>query len=159
MLLQLLTAGVMTQRLAKALAGDWQTVEVVQYGKPVPEGQGRRGTNHVYVANGGPVLVSEGHTMGTVGGELRWYSAFWWDPAANVYQYLTCFKAADGNGCELRGTAHWEGDTFVNDYVETVDGKPTKMKDVWSDITPNSHTLTEFHEGQAFVVSHDRRMP
>ena len=31
-------------RLAKVLAGDWNTVEIVQHGQPVPKGAGRRGT-------------------------------------------------------------------------------------------------------------------
>ena len=30
-------------RLAKVLVGDWNTVEIVQHGKPVPDGAGRRG--------------------------------------------------------------------------------------------------------------------
>jgi hypothetical protein len=56
-------------RLAKALAGDWSSVEVVQFGKPVPEGAGRRGATHVRLAGGGTVLVDEGHTVGAVGGD------------------------------------------------------------------------------------------
>jgi len=53
-------------RLAKALAGDWSAVEVVQFGKPVPPGAGRKGTTHVHPAGGGMVLVDEGHAVGTV---------------------------------------------------------------------------------------------
>jgi hypothetical protein len=45
-------------RLAKVLAGDWNTVEIVQHGKPVPEGAGRRGTVHVTSVGGGTALVS-----------------------------------------------------------------------------------------------------
>jgi len=41
-------------RLAKALAGDWNTVEIVQHGKPVPQGAGRRGTSQVRLTGGGP---------------------------------------------------------------------------------------------------------
>jgi hypothetical protein len=62
----------------------------------------------------------------------------------------------------LRGTAHWKGDTFVNDYEGVVNGKHTKMRDVWTDIAPNSHTLTaEYDTGNGvmkpYVVSHDTR--
>jgi hypothetical protein len=136
-------------RLAKVLAGDWRAVEVVQDAKPVPEGQGRRGTTHVRLAAGGTVLVDEGHTVGSVGGELNWFTAIWWDAASRRYRWFTCFKASDANGCQLRGTGHWAGDTFVNDYDEA----GTKARDVWSDITPNSFTLTEFHGDTAYVVS------
>ena len=60
-------------RLAKAFAGDWNTVEIVQHGKPVPDGAGRHGTVHVRLTGGGAVLVSEGHSVETVGGELQWF--------------------------------------------------------------------------------------
>src|SRR5215470_12119704 len=69
-------------RLAKALAGDWNTVEIVQHGKPVPDGAGRRGTLHVRLAGGGTALVSEGHSIGAVGGALEWFITIWWDPAS-----------------------------------------------------------------------------
>jgi hypothetical protein len=147
-------------RLAKALAGDWSSVEVVQFGKRVPEGAGRKGATHVHLAGGGTVLVDEGHTVGAVGGDLQWYTSIWWDAGTHRYRMLTCFRASDANGCELRGTLHWAGDTLVNDYVE----ESTKMRDVWTDITPTSYTLTEEHDNgqgvmQPYVVSHISRMP
>jgi hypothetical protein len=149
-------------RLAKVLAGDWNTVEIVQHGKPVPEGAGRRGTVHVALVGGGTALVSEGHSSGAVGGDLRWFITIWWDADAKVYRFLTCFRTSADASCELRGTAHWEGDTFVNDYEEVINGKRTKIQDIWTDITPNSHTLTEAHDTgsgvmKPFVVSHTTR--
>ena len=146
-------------RLAKVLTGDWNTVEIVQHGKPVPQGEGRRGTVHVALGGGGTVLVSEGHSVGKVGGDLRWFITVWWDPKGKTYRFLTCFKTPDETGCELRGTAHWEGDRFINDYEGVVNGKRTKMRDVWTDITPNSHTLSaEYDTGNGvmkpYVVSH-----
>lgn len=148
--------------LAKVLIGDWNTVEIVQHGKPVPASAGRRGTLHVRLAGGGTALVSEGHSVGTVGGDLQWFITIWWDPASKCYRFLTCFKTAANAGCELRGTAHWDGDTFVNDYEEVIDGKQTKIQDLWTDITPNSHTLTESHDVgngvmKPYVVSHITR--
>src|SRR5437764_5683420 len=79
-------------RLAKVLAGDWNTVEIVQHGQPVAEGAGRRGTAQVRLTGGGTVLVSEGHSVGTVGGDLRWFITIWWDSNAKTYLFLTCFK-------------------------------------------------------------------
>ena len=94
-------------RIAKVCAGDWNTVEIMQHGKPVPDGAGRRGTVHVTVAGGGTAMVSEGHSVGTVGGDLQWFITIWWDPNAKCYRFLTCFRTPGDAGCELRGTAHW----------------------------------------------------
>ena len=64
----------------------------------------------------------------------------WWDKDAKIYRFFTCFKDYD-SGCQVRGTAHWEGDVFVNDFEETVKGTPTKFRDSFIEITPTSHTL------------------
>jgi hypothetical protein len=149
-------------RLAEVFAGDWNTVEIVQHGSPVPNGAGRRGTVHASLTGGGTALVSEGHSVGTVGGDLQWFITVWWDSNANCYRILTCFRTSTDAGCELRGTAHWNGDMFVNDYEEVIDGKRIKAQDVWTDITANSHTLTESHDVgngvmKPYVVSHNTR--
>jgi hypothetical protein len=149
-------------RLAQVFVGDWRTVEIVQHGKPVPRGAGRRGAVHVRLAGGGTALVSEGRSAGRVGGDLHWLITIWWDPTAKVYRLLTCFRTPADAGCELRGTARWAGDTLVNDYEEVVGGTPVNMRDLWTDITPVSHTLTEMHETGGgdmtpYVVSHETR--
>src|SRR5438067_8776365 len=95
-------------RLAQALAGDWSTVEILQQGKPVPEGAGRKGNVHVRLTGGGTVLASEGHSVGTIGGDLRWFITIWWDTKAKCYRLLTCFRTKASADCELRGTAHWQ---------------------------------------------------
>ena len=64
----------------------------------------------------------------------------WWDKDASLYGFFTCFKEP-GSGCEVRGTAHWDGDEFVNDYEEVVDGKKLRFRDTFQEITANSHTL------------------
>jgi hypothetical protein len=46
-----------------------------------------------------------------------------------------------GSDCEVRGTAHWDGGNFVNDYEEVVDGKKMTFRDTFQNITPNSYTL------------------
>jgi hypothetical protein len=149
-------------RLAKVFAGDWNTVEIAQHGKPVPNGAGRRGIVHAGLTGGGTALVSKGHSVGTVGGDLQWFITVWWDPSAKCYRFLTCFRTPTDAGCELRGTAQWNGDTFVNDYEEIINGKRIKAQDVWTDITANSHTLTESHDVgngvmKPYVVSHNTR--
>jgi hypothetical protein len=82
-------------RLAQALAGDWTTVEILQQGKPVPEGAGRKGDVHVRLTGGGTVLASEGHSVGTIGGDLRWFITIWWDKGSNVLSIADLFQNED----------------------------------------------------------------
>ena len=149
-------------RLARALAGDWNTEEIVQHGKPVPAGAGRRGTIHVRLAGGGTALVSEGHSAGAVGGELNWLITIWWERDAKRYRFLACFQAGADSGCDLRGTGYWEDDDFVNDYEDLLNGKRVRMQDRWTEITPTSHTLTALVDSgkgvmTPYVVSLDTR--
>ena len=85
------------------------------------------------------MLVMEGHSDGSAG-PLSYIIVVWWDKDASLYRYFTCFKDS-GSGCEVRGTAHWQGDTFVNDYQETEGGKKLTFRDTFQDFTPTSHTL------------------
>jgi hypothetical protein len=85
------------------------------------------------------MLAMEGHSDGSAG-PLSYIIIVWWDKSANLYRYFTCFKDT-GSGCEVRGTAHWEGNNFVNDYEEIEHGKKLKFRDIFQNITPNSYTL------------------
>jgi len=127
-------------RLAKAFAGDWNTEEHMEPTKFFPNGGDRHGQSHVRLIAGGTTLINEVQSDGSAG-KLDGMVVIWWDKEAQLYRFFTCFKSS-GNACGLRGTAHWEGDTFVNDFEETVDGKPLKVRDRFFDITPSSRTLT-----------------
>ena len=126
-------------RLAKALSGEWNTTEKMERGRFFPNGGSRRGQTHVYLAAGGTTLVDEVHSDGSAG-KLDGLVVIWWDKPAHLYRFFTCFNDPD-RPCKQRGTAHWDGDVFVNDYEEMVGGKMTKMRDSFFNITPNSYTL------------------
>ncbi len=71
---------------------------------------------------------------------LSYLMAVWWDKNAKVYRFFTCFNDPN-DPCVVRGTAHWEGNSFANDYEDTFNGKPAKFRDTFFDITPTSHRL------------------
>jgi hypothetical protein len=50
-------------RLAQALVGDWDTVEMMEPGPFFPEGGSRKGNVHVRLAAGGPTLIYEVHSV------------------------------------------------------------------------------------------------
>ena len=126
-------------RVAKAFVGDWNTTETMERSEFFPNGGGRHGSSHWRLGVGGTTLIGEGHSDGSVG-PLRYLITIWWDKNTKLYYFFTCFKDS-GSSCKVRGTAHWKGDTFVNDYEEVEHGKPTKWRDSFVQITPTSHTL------------------
>ena len=128
------------EKLAKVLVGDWNTTESMERSEFFPNSGGRHGTSHWRLGVGGAMLVGEGHSDGSVG-PLDYQITIWWDKAANLYGFFTCFKDSDGSSCRIRGTAHWEGDNFVNDYESVEHGKKTKWRDSFVQITPTSYTL------------------
>ncbi len=125
--------------LAKALAGDWNTSESMVKSEFFPNGGSRHGHSHVRLVGDGTSLLAEFHSNGSAG-KLDGLYVIWWDKPANIYRFFVCFNDSK-TPCELRGTAHWEGETFVNDYEEEVDGKMTKWRDSFVHITQTSHSL------------------
>lgn len=127
------------KRLFEAFGGDWDTSEKRERTQFFPNGGERKGRSHVRLAADGAMLVMEGHSNGSAG-PLSYIIVVWWDKDTSLYRYFTCFKDTDSD-CEVRGTAHWDGENFVNDYEEVVDGKKMKFRDTFQDITPIAHTL------------------
>ena len=127
------------EKLAHALVGDWNNVETMKPSERFPHGAERRGISHCGLDTGGTTLVCQGTSDGSAG-KLDHLIVIWWDKARKLYGFFVCIKDWS-SGCESRGTAHWEGDVFVNDYTENINGKPKKMRDSFVDITANSHAL------------------
>jgi hypothetical protein len=125
-------------RLANALVGDWDTVEMIERGTFFPEGGSRKGQVHVRLASGGYTLIYDVHSDGSAG-KLDGFLTIWWDKNTKLYYFLACFNNPNGP-CRMRGTAHWEGDSFVNEYDSVVNGNKTQWRDTFT-FTPTSHTL------------------
>jgi hypothetical protein len=126
-------------KIAQALVGDWNNVETMEPSERWPHGAERRGSSHCGMGTDGTTLICQGSSDGSAG-KLDHLIVIWWDKDAKLYGFFICFKDW-GSGCEIRGTAHWEGNALVNDYTEDVKGKPAKMRDIFTDIRPGSHTL------------------
>lgn len=127
------------EKLAKAFVGDWDNTETMERSEYFPNGGGRSGTSHWRLGVGGTTIIGEGHSDGSVG-PLHHLILIWWDKKAKVYDYFVCFKDT-GSSCLIRGTAHWEGNDFVNDYDVVEHGKTVKWRDSFVQITRTSYTL------------------
>jgi hypothetical protein len=127
------------ERLVKTFGGEWRVAETFERSEAFPNGGTRKGTARVSLGTGGTTLIEDYHSDGSAG-RLDFIAVIWWDKDAEVYRFFTCSNNVN-RACELRGTAHWEGETFVNDYEEMVAGTKTKFQDSFSQITPTSFTL------------------
>ena len=125
-------------RLAKVLEGDWKTTETMERSQLFPSGGSRDGVVHARLAAGGTTLIYEVHSDGSAGA-LDGMLVIWWDKGAGLYRLFICFNNPR-NPCKMRGTAHWDGDTFINDYEETVNGKATQWRDSFT-FGAESHVL------------------
>src|SRR5258708_32201479 len=131
-------AGPEMDRLAKALVGEWETAETMEPSASWPRGASRKGSVKVRLASDGYTLIYEVHSDGSAG-KLDGVITIWWDQGARLYYVIACFNDPS-SPCRMRGTAHWEGDAFVNDYSLTEGGRKTPGRDTFT-FTPGSHKL------------------
>jgi len=127
------------ERLVKAFGGEWKVVETFERSEFLPNGGSRRGTARISLGTGGTTVIEDYHSDGSAG-RLDFIAVIWWDKDAEIYRFFTCSNNVS-RACQLRGTAHWVGERFVNDYEDMVAGKKTKLQDSFSQITPVSFTL------------------
>lgn len=128
------------ERLVRSFGGEWKVVETLEHSEFFPNGGTRKGTARVSLGTGGTTVIEDYHSDGTAG-RLDFIAIIWWDKGAKLYRFFTCANNVN-RACELKGTAHWEGETFANDYEDMVEGRKTKFQDSFSRITPTSFSLT-----------------
>jgi len=123
------------KKLLQAFAGNWSVSENFEV-SATKQGRTRRGVCTIQEAPGFS-MAEDCQTNGSAG-ELRFLAVLWWDSKADAYQFFTC---ANRDGCAIRGTARWEGNSLVNTWIEEDHGKQAAYKDSFVDITPTSFTL------------------
>jgi hypothetical protein len=114
-------------KLFRLFVGDWTVSEAFHKNEFFPKGGERKGEAHFTIGTGGTSLIEDYHSNGSAG-KLDFLLVTWWDSEARVYKVFTCSNNPDHAG-GLRGTACWEGDTLVNEYEDTVNGKQLKFQD------------------------------
>ena len=123
------------QRLLKTFLGTWDVVETFEVSESRP-GQSRKGTAR-FRAGPGFSLIEDYRSNGSAG-ELRFLAVLWWDAESHAYRLFTC---ANNEGCRVRGTARWEGNTLVNTWEEEDQGKRVAYRDSFMDLSLSSLTL------------------
>jgi hypothetical protein len=133
------TASLAMKRLFQAFVGYWRVEEAFAQSAFFPKGGSRTGSAHFTIGTTGTSLIEDYHSNGSAG-KLDFLMVVWWDSEIQRYRVFTCSNDSQNAG-KLRGTAHWERGTFVNDYEEVVNGKLRKFQDRFSELASQSFTL------------------
>jgi hypothetical protein len=128
------------QRLDRAFEAAWTTSESFAHNEFYPRGAERQGTARFTPATGGTSLIEAVHSDGS-SGRLDFMVVIWWDNEAKIYDFFTRGNGGN-NPCKIRGTAHWDGESFVDNYELTIRGAKKKWKDTFSEITPSHSRLS-----------------
>ena len=125
----------------RALIGSWITDEAFEASAMGPAGTGT-GTNTVRSGPGGFSVLIEQRSKGSLGA-FSGHGVYSWDPNQKVFKVAWVDSMTPGLQTE---TGHKEGGTLVFTGESMMAGKKVKVRDVWSDFTPTSHTLTSYSD-------------
>jgi hypothetical protein len=116
--------------------GTWKTQEKHEQGPGFAGGEGK-GTMTVRPGPGGLSLITEYTSKGAIGA-FSGHGLTLWDAEAKVYKNYWVDNFTAGS---MEMTGGWEGKDFVLKGQMKYMGKAFTMKEVLTDITPNSFTL------------------
>jgi hypothetical protein len=123
----------------RALVGTWNTEETFEQTPMMPAGTAT-GTNTVRLGPGGFTVLMEERSKGSLG-VFSGHGVLTWDP--NEKAYKTYWSDSMTPGVTI-STGHKEGENIVYTGEVMMGGKKMSIRDVVSDRTPTSYTLTEF---------------
>ena len=122
------------------LVGTWSTSETMEPSPWMPSGGSSTGTNTVRLGPGGFSVLMEQNSKGAMGA-FRGHGVLTWDPNEKVYKMVWADSMTPGIVIE---TGRKQGDTLVYTGEAYMMGKKVSIKDVISDRTATSYTLTSF---------------
>ena len=122
------------------LIGTWSTDETFDPSPWMPSGGTATGTNTVRLGPGGFSVIMEQSSKSAMGA-FRGHGVMTWDPNEKIYKFVWADSMTPGIVTE---TGRKEGDTFVWSGHAMMMGKKVSVKDVLTDRTPTSYTLTSY---------------
>jgi hypothetical protein len=124
----------------RMLIGTWTTAETYEVSPFMPTGGSATGTNTVRLGPGGFSVLMEQRTKSAMG-PFAGHGVLSWDPNEKAYKMAWVDSMTPGVVLE---TGHKDGDNIVYTGEVTMMGKKIATKDVISDRTPTSYTLTSY---------------
>ena len=122
------------------LIGTWTSDEKFEVSPFMPSGGTGSGTNTVRLGPGGFTVVMDQRSKSAMG-TFTGHGILTWDPNEKAYKTVWADSMTPGVMTE---TGHKEGDNVVMTGEMMMMGKKIAVKDVISDRTPTSYTLTSY---------------
>jgi hypothetical protein len=122
------------------LVGTWSTDEKFEVSQMMPAGGSATGTNTVRLGPGGFSVLMEQHSKSSMG-PFAGHGVMSWDPNDRAYKFAWTDSMSPGLMLE---TGHIEGSNLVWKGENMTMGKKISVRDVISDRTPTSYTLTSY---------------
>ena len=120
--------------------GVWTSDEKFEPSPMMPPGGTGTGTNTTRLGPGGFSVLMDQRSKSAMG-PFSGHGVFTWDPNDKVYRFVWTDSMTPGVVIE---TGRKDGDKLVFTGEVMVMGKKTAIKDVMSDRTPTSYTLTSY---------------
>ncbi len=127
------------QKLVKMFAGTWDTTEKHEPSEYFTQGGTGTGTDTTKAGPGGNSLIGDYRSKGAMG-SFTGHGVIYWDAKRKVYSSVWC-DSMSPEGCEVGATGKWEGNDLVFVAEGEMMGKKYQMKQVYTDIKPDSFTF------------------
>jgi hypothetical protein len=124
----------------RSLIGTWTLEETMEPSPLAPSGGTGTGTNTARSGPGGFTVLMEQRSKGTMGNYLG-HGVLTWDPNEKAYKSVWADSMTPGFVIE---TGHKEGDNVVYTWEMMMQGKKIRFKDVVSQPSPTSYTVTSY---------------
>jgi hypothetical protein len=122
------------------LTGTWTTDEKFDPSPFMPSGGTGTGTNTARVGPGGFTIVMDQRSKSAMG-PFTGHGVYTWDPNDKVYRFVWADSMSPG---VVIGSGRKDGENLVFTSATIMMGKKVSIKDVFSDRTPSSYTLTSY---------------
>jgi hypothetical protein len=127
-------------KVLRDLVGTWTTEETHEPSPWMPSGGTSAGTNTVRLGPGGFTVLMEQRSKGAMGA-FSGHGILTWDPEEKAYKTFWADSMTPGVVME---SGRVEGDNLVYTGSAMMNGKKISIRDVISDRTPTSYTLTSY---------------
>jgi hypothetical protein len=122
-------------KLMKAFGGSW-TVSGSTEASPAGPAEKASGTETSKSGPGGFSVVTDANMKFERMGPFKGHGVMYWDPEEKHYTGTWCDNLGP---CATQGTGSWEGDKLVFNSEMKMNGQSAKMRQTYSDITPDSY--------------------